>query len=44
MMRSYNEHFTRAVLIQGKWTYIDDLCSGAKEFSNLAALMVFHNI
>ena len=38
MVRSYNKHFTCAVLIQGKWTYIDDLCSGLKEFSNLAAL------
>jgi len=38
MVRSYNKHFTCAVLIQGKWTYIDDLCSGVKAFSNLAAL------
>ena len=38
MVRSCNKHFTCAVLIQGKWTYIDDLCSGVKEFSNLATL------
>jgi len=38
MVRSHNRHFTCAVLIEGKWTYIDDLCSGVKEFSNLAAL------
>ena len=38
MVRSYNKHLNCAVLIQGKWTYLDDLCSGVKEFSNLAAL------
>jgi len=51
MVRSHNRHFTCAVLIEGKWTYIDDLCSGVKQFSNLAELtkplctrMVFLNI
>ena len=39
MVQSYNKHFTCAVLIQGKWTYIDDLCSGVKEFTNLTALI-----
>ena len=34
----YNRHFTCAVLIQGKWTYIDDPCLGVEEFTNLAAL------
>lgn len=38
MVRSHNRHFTCAVLIEGKWTYIDDLCSGVKQFSNLAEL------
>ena len=38
MVRSHNRHFTCAVFIEGKWAYIDDLCSGVKEFSNLAAL------
>ena len=37
MVRSCNKHFTCAVLSQEKWTYIDDLCSDVKEFSNLAA-------
>ena len=39
MVQSYNKHFTCAVLIQGKWAYIDDLCSGVKEFTNLTALI-----
>ena len=39
MMRSNNKHFTCIVLIQGKWTHIDDLCSGVKEVSNLTALL-----
>ena len=38
MVRCYNGHFTCAVLTQGKWTYIDDLCVGVKEFCTLAAL------
>jgi len=38
MVRSHNRHFTCAVLIEGKWTYIDDLCSGVKQVSNLAEL------
>ena len=38
MVQSHNRHFTCAVFIEGKWTYIDDHCSGVKEFSNLAAL------
>ena len=38
MVRSYNKHLNCAVFVQGKWTYFDDLCSGVKEFSNLAAL------
>ena len=37
MVRSCNKHFTCTVLSQEKWTYIDDLCSDVKEFSNLAA-------
>ena len=35
--RIFNKHFTCTVLIK-KRTYIDDLCSVVKEFSNLAAL------
>ena len=38
MVRSYNKHFTCAVFVQGKWTYIDDLCTSVKEFTSLAAL------
>ena len=38
MVRCYNGHFTCAVLTQGKWTYIDDLCAGVKQFCTLAAL------
>ena len=38
MVRSHNRHFTCAVLTEGKWTYIDDLCLDVKKFSNLAAL------
>ena len=38
MVRSFYRHFTCAVLIQGKWVYIDYLCSGVEEFTNLAAL------
>ena len=38
MVRCYNGHFICAVLTQGKWTYIDDLCVGVKEFCTLAAL------
>lgn len=38
MVRSYNSHFTCAVLIGGKWTFIDELCSNVKEFSNLVSL------
>ena len=38
MVRSFNRHFTCAVLIEGKWNYIDDLCSGVKQFSNLISL------
>jgi len=38
MVRSHNRHFTCAVLTEGKWTYIDDLCLSVKEFSHLAAL------
>ena len=38
MVRSHNRHFTCAVLTEGRWTYIDDLCLSVKEFSNLAAL------
>ena len=38
MVRCYNGHFTCAVLTQGKWTYIDDLCAGVKEFCTLASL------
>ena len=37
MVQSCNKHFTCTVLNK-KRTYIDDLCSGVKEFSNLAAL------
>ena len=37
-MCCYNRHFTRAVLAQGKWSYIDDLCVGIKKFCTLAAL------
>ena len=32
MVRCYNGHFTCAVLTQGNWTHIDDLCVGVKEF------------
>ena len=38
MVRSYNKHFTCAVYIEGKWTYIDDLCTSVKEFTSLTAL------
>ena len=38
MVRSYNKHFTCTVFVQGKWTYIDDLCTSVKEFTSLAAL------
>ena len=38
MVRSYNRHFTCAVLIEGKWNYIDDLCSGVKQCSNLISM------
>ena len=38
MVRSYNKHFTCAVFVQGKWTYIDDLCTSVKEVTSLAAL------
>ena len=38
MVRCYNGHFTCAVLTQGNWTHIDDLCVGVKEFCTLAAL------
>ena len=38
MVRSYNKHFTCAVFVQGKWTYIDDLCRSVKEFTSLASL------
>ena len=37
MVQSCNKLFTCTVLNK-KRTYIDDLCSGVKEFSNLAAL------
>ena len=36
-LQSYNKHFTCAVFVQGKWTYIDDLCTSVKEFTSLAA-------
>ena len=51
MVRSYNKHFTCAVYIEGKWTYIDDLCTSVKgvyQFDcsdeTIPARMVFHNI
>ena len=37
-MVCYNGHFTSAVLTQGNWTHIDDLCAGVKEFCSLATL------
>ena len=37
-MVCYNGHFTCAVLTQGNWTHLDDLCAGVKEFCSLATL------
>ena len=50
MVRSNNRHFTCAVLTEGKWTYIDDLCLDVKKFfqfgcieKTLCTRMVFLN-